>query len=148
MAHIPEKFMNAQSVEEVAELLKVDGMDVAGAKRAWEEVCYEREHQDEELSLDELDAVAGGSSRDWLEEGCAATVEPDSYCWGTDAGCVFINVNYAIMPDWHSCDFCGAKYTMKFDFNTFGRNHTPEYKCRECGADYYWDSRGNLVRLH
>ena len=37
----------------------------------------------QELSPDELEAVSGGV-RDWVTEGCAATVECGSICWSDD----------------------------------------------------------------
>ena len=44
------KFKDAQSVEEVAEILKAEGQDEAKAERAWRELTYQREHPSEELS--------------------------------------------------------------------------------------------------
>lgn len=44
MAQIPDKYMNAQGIEEVVELLKEDDKDVALAERTWQEICHVREH--------------------------------------------------------------------------------------------------------
>ncbi len=36
-----------------------------------------------DVSMDELDAVVGGYDRE-MSDGCAATVERDSWCWSDD----------------------------------------------------------------
>ena len=85
------KLKKSQSIEEVTELLKADGQDEALVEKIWHELEAMHDQEDKDLSLDELDAVAGGAKhRDWLEDGCAATVEPGSDCWGTDGGCLCI----------------------------------------------------------
>jgi len=71
-----------------------------------------------ELSLDELEAVSGGEEfslihwgkifRDYAQEGCAATVEPDSHCWGTDGGCTAVDRFYSHKPIWVKCPDCGV----------------------------------------
>lgn len=47
------------------------------------------------LSTDELSAVSGGATeRDYATEGCAATVENGSHCFGTDGGCLIVNIDF------------------------------------------------------
>ena len=62
------KLKKAQSLEEVTELLKADGQDVALAERLWKEIEDLHAQEDKELSLDELDAVAGGGFFDKLKD--------------------------------------------------------------------------------
>ena len=78
------KLLAAQDVNEVTALLKAEGQGISpeDAERLWEEIFRKREKDGKELSLDELEAVSGG--RDYEKEGCAATVEPDSWCWSDD----------------------------------------------------------------
>ncbi len=54
------KLKKAKSLEEVTELLKADGQDIAEAEKIWGEIKVSIEQEGKELSLDELDAVAGG----------------------------------------------------------------------------------------
>lgn len=130
MAQIPSRYRKAQSVEEVAELLRADGADASRAEQAWKEICAARELEGECLSLDELDAAAGGGVeyRDWYSEGCTATVEPGSDCFFTDGGCTSLNISYFAMPGSQRCVLCGAGYTFEYDVCE-GRR---VYACREC----------------
>ena len=80
------KLIEAKSAEEVAEVLQAAGQ-VATAEEAahlWEIIKRDREVSSKELSPDELAAFSAGEDRDWLRDGCAATVEGGSDCWGTD----------------------------------------------------------------
>ena len=137
------KLKKAQSLDEVTELLKADGQEVAQAEKIWKELEDLHESEDKELSLDELEGVAGGvKHRDWLEKGCAATVEPGSNCWGTDGGCSVINIKYSNSPYDKQCPYCGAKY-VAYKNNDNGFYH---FLCRVCGAYFYFDDR--WVRLN
>ena len=44
------------------------------AAAVFSRIEQEKEHMNQELSLDEMEAVAGGK-RSWLKEGCGATVD-------------------------------------------------------------------------
>ena len=51
-------------------------------------------------------AVSGGEDRDWLVDGCAATVEADpGLCWTNDA-CILVEVYYYNKPYKKTCPFC------------------------------------------
>ena len=104
------KLKRVKSVDEVRELLKADGQDENLAEKVWKEIDIFRKNEGKELSLDELDAVAGGvKKRDWLKDGCAATVEYGSDCWRTDGGCTYINIKYSHEPhEWETCPECGG----------------------------------------
>jgi hypothetical protein len=58
-----EKLLTADSAEKVAELLKADGQEVEpnDVEKLWAEVTKYRQKDDRKLSVDELDAVSGGS---------------------------------------------------------------------------------------
>ena len=85
----------------------------------------------EELDLEELDAVSGGADRDWRKDGCAATCEWDSWC-GSNDNCVIFDVTYSnfwrTCPDGHDhvfnnddvCVRCG--YPAPFNPDTGPRN--------------------------
>ena len=125
------KLKKAASREEVEALLKADGQDTALTDEVWAKAEELRARDGQELSLDELEDVAGG--RDWWTEGCAATVEPGSDCWATDGGCRISNIAYGYPPD-HYCPRCKRPcYKMQYnvDYGYF-------YKCRNCGDFYNW----------
>ena len=118
-----EKLLGAKSREEVETLLKSEEITEQTADEVWEQV------QVLEISLDELEDVAGGKyesrsyDRDWFTEGCKATVETGSNCWGTDGGCDTLNITYYHMPNTH-CPKCGRDCW----------NQYREYWCRSCGG--------------
>ena len=124
------KLKKAQSLEEITGLLEADGQDVAEAEKIWKEIEHLQEQEEKELSLDELESVAGG--RDWLAKGCAATVEPYSDCWGTDGGCSLHNIKYTNKPEDRPCPKCGARYVAFTGY--IGSCYT--IACRECGRRF------------
>lgn len=101
------KLLAAKSEEELAVLLKEAGVDRPSAERVWAELTNKREAGGKELSLDELEAINGGADRDWLTDGCAATVEPGSWCDSNDS-CHYWDVTYDNKPTKTSCPFCGS----------------------------------------
>ena len=111
MAKLPEeltaKLRQAQSFAEMTELLKAGGQDETTAEQLWKELESLSEIEAHELSLDELEAVSGGVSRDWATEGCAATVQPGSWC-GTNDKCVIWSVTYDHPPTHYKCSRCGG----------------------------------------
>ena len=114
------KLLLADSQKEVEELLKEGGREDVPAQEVWEKVQERRAQDGQELSLDELEDVAGG--RNWWTEGCAATVETGSHCWGTDGGCSAVYYDYYRMPNC-KCPKCGRS-----------AHKTKEaYMCKNCG---------------
>lgn len=137
-----KQLLEAQSVEEVAQILKEAGDIEAKAEKVWEGICDVREKEGKNLSLDELDAVAGGfflTERDWGKDGCAATVEPGSSCLGTDGGCSAMNISYSHAPNDRPCIFCGAKYTFIFSYFMHSDSTDYYYECRDCGKRFYYN---------
>ena len=114
-AELKEKLIHSESPEEVKELLsKCPDLD---AERIYAEIENHRSTRNERLDLDELDAVSGGSDRDWKKDGCAATCEAGSWC-GSNDYCMIWDVTYdnfwACCPDGHDhvyqnriCTRCG-----------------------------------------
>ena len=103
------------------------------------------EHDGEEVSLDELDAVGGGDAiweRSYYMEGCAATVEFGSSCWGTDGGCSFVNIEYLGGPVNVKCS-CGH-YMYKDTIQLVCDTHEGAYgvlKCPYCKSTINVDAR-------
>ncbi len=108
------KLLLADSQEEVAELLKAGGREDMSAQEVWEQVQQRRAQDGVELSLDELEDV--------MAQGCAATVERGSDCWGTDS-CALINVVYEPAAPNSFCPKCGRQAVWK-NYTVF---------CRNCG---------------
>ena len=101
------KLLAAKSEEELVVLLKEAGADRPSAERVWAELTNKREAGGKELSLDELEAINGGADRDFLKDGCAATMEPGSWCNSNDR-CYYWDVTYDNKPTKTSCPFCGS----------------------------------------
>ena len=120
----------AQAAELAAEL----GYEVTEEELIAAEKELRRQNSPEvvELDLEDMDKAAGGS-RDWATQGCAATVEAGSSCWGTDY-CVFAFVTYTHTPSSHNCPNCGSM--MYFDKTTSKhRVAKAHYVCPKCGAE-------------
>ncbi len=124
------KLLAAQSAGEVAALLEAEGRELSpeDAARIWEGLEARRE-DDGALSLDELEAVSGGADRDWLKDGCAATVEPGSDCWGTDS-CSLLPVTYDHMPE-KVCEKCGG-----YMYAGTGAYSVNGYICSNCNRTW------------
>ena len=126
------KLRKAASKAEVAELLKAEGQDETLAERIWKELGAKREQDGQALSLDELEAISGGADRDWLEDGCAATVEPGSTCSSNDA-CWYWDVEYAHEPK-EICQRCGGYMYKEYRYTVLGST-VDHYKCNKCGRE-------------
>ncbi|MBP3793877.1 MAG: Nif11 family protein [Ruminococcus sp.] len=83
-----------------------------------------------ELDLEDMDKAAGGS-RDWATQGCAATVEAGSFCWGNDY-CILASVTYDHAPSYNKCPKCGN--TMYFEKSTSKHGWKSHYICPKCGT--------------
>ena len=133
---LKKKAMEAAGAEEVMEIMKAAGEEITAeeAERFYEKVQDKK--TDRELSLDELEAVAGGEDRDWLRDGCAATVEAGSDCYGTDM-CGLWPVTYEHRPTRHKCSVCGGiLYSNGSTGGGFFEEEVYHYKCASCGAQF------------
>lgn len=98
---LEERVAKAQGTKEAKAILAESGAEMSDEEA---ELIHTLARQildpaNRELSLDELQAVAGGvTDRDWDKDGCAATVEDGSSCWFTDGGCVAVNNSYEHRP--------------------------------------------------
>ena len=113
MIEIPEelkaKLLDAKSAEEVARLIKESGREITEEEISplWDEIeKYHNKPDIEEFSAEELETISGGVDRDWLEVGCAATVEPGSWC-GSNDYCYCVDVTYVNTPN-KRCPYCGG----------------------------------------
>ena len=82
------------------------------------------------LSPDELEGMNGGD-RDWLTDGCAATVEATSWCWSNDS-CHVIDVCYNHHPANGRCPDCGGNCY----YSQNGKGTYYENKCMNCGHEF------------
>ena len=133
---LKKKAMEAASAEEIMEIMKAAGEEITAeeAERFYEKVQDKK--TDRELSPDELEAVAGGEDRDWLRDGCAATVEAGSDCYGTDM-CGLFPVTYEHRPTRHKCSVCGGiLYSNGSTGGGFFEEEVYHYKCASCGAQF------------
>ena len=133
---LKKKAMEAASAEEIMEIMKAAGKEITAeeAERFYEKVQDKK--TDRELSPDELEAVAGGEDRDWLRDGCAATVEAGSDCYGTDM-CGLWPVTYEHRPTRHKCSVCGGiLYSNGSTGGGFFEEEVYHYKCASCGAQF------------
>ena len=135
------RLMKAQSAGEMAALLKDAGVDELLAERLWAELTHWREMDGKELSPDELEAVSGGADRDYMKDGCAATVGVDSDCYGTDA-CSLLPVTYSHYPTQHICPNCGSNLCHWATESSFWSETRFYLKCPGCGRLYQWRSSG------
>ena len=141
-----KKLLAAKSAEEVAELVKADDQEITeeDAAHLWEEIEKRSGQEINELSLDELDVVTGGS-RDYKTEGCAATVEPGSSCWFSNDYCTtVIGVTYDNPPKDYSCMSCGH-YPLYYDPKLGGKKII--YVCKQCGAWFRFTLDAGLIPI-
>ena len=136
MANIKEelkaKVMKAQNAGEVADLLKEAGEDAGPAEQIWNEMSSRK--ASEELSMDELDAISGGSDRDWPTDGCAASVEPNSWWCRSNDACWYWDVTYNHEPSTVKCPKCGGTmYVARKSYATNPSDDATLLKCVSCG---------------
>ena len=131
---LKKKTAAAASSEEITEIFKDAGIDLT-EEQAAELLEKAKAHTlDKELSAEELEAVSGGADRDWLKDGCAATVEPGSWC-GSNDSCSIWDVTYDNEPSKHLCPKCGANLCLEYvDYYTNPADDTYHYRCPKCGT--------------
>ena len=119
-----------QAVELAAELgYEVTEEELIAAEK---ELRKQKSPEVVELDLEDMDKAAGGS-RDWATQGCAATVEEGSWCWGNDF-CFLTNVTYIHRPTSIKCSNCGAAMYHDESYVDHGMPKI-RYKCPGCGAE-------------
>ena len=129
-----QQLMNAETAEEIQQILIQNGYEISDERSEFIKEVVKASSEYKSLSMDELSSVSGGATtnRDYATAGCAATVEPDSHCWGTDGGCFAVNVDYDHYPLGCACPRCGAHtfYIAKKDPHN---DIHSMYACRTCG---------------
>ena len=129
------RLLGAENAEQAADILKEAGQAATPEDIAhlWNEISSHR--TEKELSLDEREAVSGGADRDWLTDGCAATVEPGSWC-GSNDSCYYWDVTYTHEPSKVNCPKCGAfMYLNWVNYDTRPSDDIYHYKCKKCGTE-------------
>lgn len=114
-----KKLLKAGSIDEVKSIIEGNGEEISDedAQKLYDKIKSIDDNAVVEVSVDELDAVSGG--RDYMEEGCHATVEVGSRCWGTD---------YCILT------------VLWYD-------HKPEQTCPKCGVGMGWAGSGTMHHI-
>ena len=126
---LKNKLMSAKDLDEVKTILdsaEGESFTVDDAEHIWKEIEYHRTKDDQELDPDELEAVSGGASRNWVTEGCAATCEENSRCWTNDYCCIW-DVVYSCF---HDACIDGKMHDYKDDIIS-GSNSSKV--CTKCG---------------
>ena len=92
---IRARLQKAANLDEVKAILTEAGTDYTPeeAERILQEIEHHRPSDKRKLDPDEMDAVAGGADRNWVDDGCAATCEDGSHCWTSDK-CYWLDVTY------------------------------------------------------
>ena len=139
---LKKKAMKAASAEEVMEIVRAAGEEITAeeAKKFFE--TLKKSQADQELSLDELEAVSGGADRNWVTDGCAATVEYGSWC-GSNDKCIYWDVTYDFQPTPTHCPNCGKNMYLQNTIKHSSTEFEEQYRCKYCGcikSDKYYDS--------
>ena len=134
---LKKKAMKAASAEEIMEIIQAAGEEITAEEAEHIFKKAQEKKADKELSLDELDAVSGGEDRDWVLDGCAATVEYGSHCGSNDM-CYKFDVTYDHEPTSYLCPNCGQhmyfhekELTAHFGSGPIYKNW---YRCKFCGC--------------
>ena len=114
-----ELLLKAGSLEEVKTIVKEHGGTISEeeAEELYAKIKSYDPNAVVEVSENELEDVSGGGflfpNRSVLKEGCKATVEGGSSCWGNDA-CRGVNVVYVRAPEEDKiCPNCNTKSMVR-----------------------------------
>ena len=127
---LKEKLPKANSEEEVKALLG-DSVTEKDVTKIWKEIEAHKAAPDlEKVDDDELEAVSGGADRDYLEDGCADTVN-NSWCWLNDM-CSNIYITYS-----NYCEPCPKggdhDWTVEVYYDRYAAGEAEEWTCTKCG---------------
>ena len=123
----------AASAEEVMEIVQAAGEEITAEEAAQLFEKAQAKKTDKELSLDELEAVSGGADRNWVTDGCAATVEYGSWCDSNDR-CIYWDVTYDFQPTSTLCPNCGKNMYLQNTIHLKGLEYEDQYRCKFCGC--------------
>ena len=130
---LKKKALEAASAEEIMEILKAAGEEITAEEAAQLFEKAQAKKTDKELSLDELEAVSGGADRNWVTDGCAATVEYGSWCDSNDR-CIYWDVTYDFQPTSTLCPNCGKNMYLQNTIHLSGLEYENQYRCKFCGC--------------
>ena len=142
---LKKKALEAASAEEIMEIMKAAGEEITAEAAAQLFEKAQAKKTDKELSLDELEAVSGGADRNWVTDGCAATVEYGSWCDSNDK-CIVWDVTYEFQPTGHLCPNCGKNMYQQNTIYLGGNEYEDQYRCKYCGcikSETYYDGSAN-----
>ena len=125
---LKEKLKQAKTLDEARQILQDHNEDPSLAKDLWKEIV----HFKQKVSMEELEAISGGADRDYLKDGCAATVEADSWCGSNDA-CYIWSVIYDNKPTDIKCPDCGGML-CSWDQIWVTEGNLNRYNCAGCGG--------------
>ena len=123
----------AASAEEIMEIMKASGEEITAEAAAQLFEKAQAKKTDKELSLDELEAVSGGADRNWVTDGCAATVEYGSWC-GLNDDCCEWWVTYDFGPTSTLCPNCGKNMYFQDRICYEHLKWEDQYRCKFCGC--------------
>jgi len=130
---LKKKALAAASAEEIMELVRATGEEITPEEAAKLFEKAQAQKADRSLSLDELEAVSGGADRNWVTDGCAATVEYGSWCDSNDK-CIVWDVTYEFQPTGHLCPNCGKNMYLQDTILLRNNQYEEQYRCKYCGC--------------
>ena len=130
---LKKKTLAAASAEEIMEIMKAAGEEITAEAAAQLFEKAQAKKTGKELSLDEMEAVSGGADRNWVTDGCAATVEYGSRCWSNDK-CVNWDVTYDFGPTDTLCIKCGKNMFLQKRTHLGGSKYEEQHRCKFCGC--------------
>ena len=138
-----DRLAQAESIDDVRRILQEYQQDPSLAEPLWEEIV----HFSQKLSTEELEAVTGGADRDYIKDGCAATVEAGSWCRSNDY-CKAWSVTYDNEPTKLRCPDCGG-ILCQWDSAMYDRVQCRRYNCSQCGGFFHEDPlrKSRLIRI-
>ena len=128
-----KKTLAAASAEEVMEIVRAAGEEITAEEAAQLFEKAQAKKTGKELSLDEMEAVSGGADRNWVTDGCAATVEYGSRCRSNDR-CIYFDVTYDFQPTSTLCPNCGQNMYLQNTINHSSTEFEEQYRCKFCGC--------------
>ena len=130
---LKKKTLAAASAEEIMEIMAAAGEEITAEAAVQLFEKAQAKKTDKELSLDELEAVSGGADRNWVTDGCAATVEYGSRCDSNDK-CIYWDVTYDFQPTSTLCPNCGQNMYLQNTINHSSTEFEEQYRCKFCGC--------------
>ncbi|MBR2795101.1 MAG: hypothetical protein IKE16_10690 [Solobacterium sp.] len=97
----------------------------------------------DKLSAEEIEVIQGG--RDYIKDGCCATVEYDSWC-GKNDSCMLIWVRYDHAPVLSSCPYC-YEYLGSYGYHKIKGTKYAKFKCPKCKREFSRTPTGGISEI-